>query len=326
MTFQTFSRSAEDATGRKGRELWNGFCHISGEGGMYNKLFTKILDSSIWLEAHTTRLVFITLLAAMDEDGYAHFSAVENLASRARVTVTQCNSAIKTLSEPDPNSCDPDFGGRRIERVPGGFIILNARKYREIANNASSRESTRLRVQKHRDRKASELEKPPCNTDVTGETLQNVTSASASASASELGGESEGEGTKPDKFSKARIALVWLNEKASRHYRETSDNLELVNARLSEVGSDLEGVKLMVSRQVQMWKGTEMEQYLRPETLFRKSKFHSYYDERNLPILGLKKVSPENPRNAGIGGDAVKRTSAVVAKVASMQKENEQQS
>jgi hypothetical protein len=34
---------------------------------MYNKLFTKILDSSIWLENHATVRVWITLLASMDE-------------------------------------------------------------------------------------------------------------------------------------------------------------------------------------------------------------------------------------------------------------------
>ena len=34
---------------------------------MYNKLFTKILDSSIWLAPDPVRLVWITLLAAMDE-------------------------------------------------------------------------------------------------------------------------------------------------------------------------------------------------------------------------------------------------------------------
>jgi hypothetical protein len=41
---------------------------------MYNRLFTKILDSSIWLEADTTRIVWITMLASMDEDGFAPFS------------------------------------------------------------------------------------------------------------------------------------------------------------------------------------------------------------------------------------------------------------
>lgn len=118
---------------------------------MYNKLFTKILDSSIWLEATETRIVWITLLAAMDEDGYAHFSAMENLASRARVTIEQAGKAVACLLAPDPNSGNPDHEGRRIERVPGGFIILNAEKHRGILNRVIAREQTRIRVERHRN-------------------------------------------------------------------------------------------------------------------------------------------------------------------------------
>ena len=61
---------------------------------MYNKLFTKILDSSIWLAPDTQRLVWITLVAAMDEEGIASFACVENLASRARVSVEDTAKAI----------------------------------------------------------------------------------------------------------------------------------------------------------------------------------------------------------------------------------------
>lgn len=122
---------------------------------MYNKLFTQILDSSIWLEPVTTRIVWITLIAAMDEDGYAHFSAVENLASRARVTAEECNAAVTLLSSPDKDSGDPDNDGRRIDRVPGGFVVLNAAKYRAKLNRATIREQTRLRVAKHRKKNSS---------------------------------------------------------------------------------------------------------------------------------------------------------------------------
>lgn len=159
---------------------------------MYNKLFTKILDSSIWLEPVTTRIVWITLLAAMDEDGYAHFSAVENLANRARVTVTECNAAVQALMAPDPNSADPEFDGRRIERVHGGFMILNAVKYRGIFSNATRREQTRLRVKRFREKQAG-------NADVTHGNAQpkNVTPpyeyASESPSASEGKGCGNGE-------------------------------------------------------------------------------------------------------------------------------------
>lgn len=120
---------------------------------MFNKLFTKILDSSIWLEPTPTRIVWITLLAAMDEDGYAHFSAIENLASRARVTVEEAKIAIECFLAPDPNSGNPDNEGRRIERVPGGYMVLNAKAHRDAVNRIIFREQTRLRVARHRSQK-----------------------------------------------------------------------------------------------------------------------------------------------------------------------------
>jgi len=120
---------------------------------VFNKLFTKILDSSIWLEPTSTRIVWITLLAAMDETGYAHFSAMENLASRARVTMDEAEIAVKCLLAPDENSGDPENDGRRIDRVPGGFLILNAEKHRGILNRVIRNEQARLRVAQWRAKK-----------------------------------------------------------------------------------------------------------------------------------------------------------------------------
>lgn len=120
---------------------------------MYNKIFTKILDSSIWLEPDHTRLVWLTLVAAMDEDGFAAFASIPNLAHRAIVPVESAEKAIATLEGPDPHSSDPDNDGRRIERVPGGWVILNAPKYRELVTRHVAREQGRERVRRHRERK-----------------------------------------------------------------------------------------------------------------------------------------------------------------------------
>lgn len=120
---------------------------------MYNKLFTKILDSSIWLEQSPTRIVWMTLIAAMDESGFAQFASVANLAHRARVTLDEGNAAVTVLESPDVNSADPEHEGRRIERVPGGWMVLNAEKYRDLVTRATIQEQTRLRVAKHRAKK-----------------------------------------------------------------------------------------------------------------------------------------------------------------------------
>lgn len=117
---------------------------------MYNKIFTKILDSSIWLESNATRVVWITMIAAMDETGFCQFAAVANVARRANVEVTEAAAAIHILEGPDPDSSDPENDGRRLERVPGGWIVLNAEKYRAIVTRAISQEGNRRRVARHR--------------------------------------------------------------------------------------------------------------------------------------------------------------------------------
>lgn len=120
---------------------------------MYSKLFSSILDSSIWLEDASTRLVWITFLAAKDGDGFARFASVENLARRAIVTVEEAQRAVAKLEAPDPQSSNTMYDGRRIERVPGGWMVLNAKFYDEIVRRDDERRSVRERVQLHRDRK-----------------------------------------------------------------------------------------------------------------------------------------------------------------------------
>lgn len=122
---------------------------------MYNKLFAKILDSSIWLEPTPTRIVWITLLAAMDQDGFCAFAAPANLAHRALVPLPEALAAIASLESPDANSGDPDNEGCRIERVPGGWIVRNAVKYREIVSEAESRRLHRERQKRYRERDVS---------------------------------------------------------------------------------------------------------------------------------------------------------------------------
>ncbi len=127
---------------------------------MYNKLFTRILDSSIWLEPTPTRIVWLTMIAAMDEDGFAQFASVSNVAHRAVVSLEEAQEAIKCLEGPDPNSSNPDNEGRRIERVDGGWMVINAPVYRSMATRIVIKEQTRDRVRKFREAKG-------CNAHVT---------------------------------------------------------------------------------------------------------------------------------------------------------------
>jgi hypothetical protein len=125
---------------------------------MYAKLFSKILDSSVWLEAVETRIVWVTMLAAMDDSGFVAMATPVNVARRANVSLDAASMALAVLEAPDPNSSDPEQEGRRLERVPGGWLVRNAEKYRSIATRADERAATRERVRRHRERR-----RPACN-------------------------------------------------------------------------------------------------------------------------------------------------------------------
>lgn len=120
---------------------------------MYNKLFSRILTSSIWTQDYSTRIVWITLLASMDEDGVAHFATPKNVAAVAQVTLEEAEAALRVLEAPDPHSSNPDHEGRRTERIPGGWLVLNAKAYRSLQRRTDSREAHAARMRRYRDRR-----------------------------------------------------------------------------------------------------------------------------------------------------------------------------
>src|SRR5262245_22814697 len=95
----------------------------------FAKIYTTILDSSIWEEELHVRVVWIAVLTLADARGMVEASVV-GLTRRANVTRAQCEDALQRLKAPDPNSKSPENEGRRIEDVKGGWLILNYRAYR----------------------------------------------------------------------------------------------------------------------------------------------------------------------------------------------------
>jgi uncharacterized phage protein (TIGR02220 family) len=69
--------------------------------------------------------------------------------------------------------------------------------------------------------------------------------------------------------------LEYLNSKSGSTFSTKGSNMELVAARVSE-GFTLADFKLVIDKKVLDWKGTDWEKYLRPITLFSKSKFENY--------------------------------------------------
>ncbi len=118
------------------------------------KLFSTILDSSIWSEELHVRIVWITMLAMADRNGRVD-AAVSGVARRACVTRDQCVDAIERLEAPDFDSRTPDNDGRRVTKIDGGWQILNYAKYRKLGADAAERERKREWWSEHRSESAS---------------------------------------------------------------------------------------------------------------------------------------------------------------------------
>lgn len=118
---------------------------------MYNKLFSSITESTIWGEPHTVRIVWITLLARMDRFGRVKTS-IPGLAHTARVTLDECDEAVHCLLSPDRWSNTDEHEGRRIERMDGGFRVLNAIKYRELKDDEYRRAKNAEYQRRHREK------------------------------------------------------------------------------------------------------------------------------------------------------------------------------
>lgn len=144
--------------------------------GGYTKLFSDIVDSSIWQEPLETKVVWITLLALCDQNGHVRGSPGW-LAGKARVSVEACEKALETLYKPDPQSRTTDHDGRRVEALDDGWLVLNYIAFRDRLSNDKAHSAARERVRKHRER----YEALRNTKAVTG-----VTSVYASVSASEF--------------------------------------------------------------------------------------------------------------------------------------------
>lgn len=80
-------------------------------------------------------------------------------------------------------------------------------------------------------------------------------------------------------LAEARSVLTFLNEKTGRNYEPLKVNLELIVARMKE-GATVIDMRQVIAKKCREWQGDEkMAQYLRPATLFNRTKFAQYKGE-----------------------------------------------
>lgn len=265
----------------------------------FTKLFSSITESTIWVEDDRTRLVWITMLAMCDRKGRV-WASIPGLANRARVPVEDAERAVDKFLQPDKYSRTPDFDGRRIEGIDGGWRLLNHEKYRSIRDEEAIKESKRNYINTRREvERVENVEE--CRTP------SNAVDASRHNAESDP--EAEAKDISPSATSKksklrddARTILLHLNATAGTSFRMADSHLTSIVQRLSEPDVTVDGCKEMIESQFQKWKGTEWVQYMRPSTLFKLSKFSGYYDSRHIAkpnspgIVNGRAVAYDAPR------------------------------
>ena len=118
----------------------------------YTKLFSTILDSTIWRESDKTRILWITMLAMAGKNGWV-VSSVPGLADRARLSREDTDAGLLALMAPDADSRTKEHDGRRITAIDGGWLILNHAKYRAKLGIEERREYQRLWQRENRLKK-----------------------------------------------------------------------------------------------------------------------------------------------------------------------------
>ena len=149
------------------------------------KLDCGILNSTLWSEKECREVFLTALLMAEPHEltepapqiavdslqttgfvvppGWYGFipAAGVGILHRAGIDREAGIEALRQLGEPESTSRTPDFEGRRLVRVAGGYIVLNYMKYRDRDYTSAQRSK------RYRERLASRRDKSPSHRDIT---------------------------------------------------------------------------------------------------------------------------------------------------------------
>lgn len=183
---------------------------------------------------------------------------VEDLADEFDFSVDLITFALKTLEKLS-----------MIEIYDEVIYIKNWEKYQSVDKLEKIREQTRQRVARHREKKRLDEPKKESNATVT----LHVTQGNATDIDIDI-----------DKDKEYIVEIInYLNRVADKKYRHTTKaHQRHIKARLRE-GFTIDDFKKVIDIKVTEWKNDKnMNQYLRPETLFG-TKFESYLNQ-NMPV------------------------------------------
>ncbi len=194
--------------------------------GGFTKIFSSIVTSTIWGEDGDTCKIWVTLLSQANAKGETDIT-IPGLSRMTLIPIEKCEEAMEKFQRPDKYSRSQEKEGRRIEKIDGGWLIINYKRYRDKRDADVRKEQSRQAQQRFRDNKKSANSKPIVSQNKPG-------SAQAEAEA-----EAEADNTntiqeKKEKlglFDDATISLIAQNEYEIYEKKGIDVNYEIEKAR-----------------------------------------------------------------------------------------------
>lgn len=105
------------------------------------------------------------MLAKRNADNIVRGSAYQ-IGTWARKTEAETLEALKVLSSPDTKRLEPQkFEGRRIEKVEGGWLILNGEHYQEVMRSMNRKNYKAIKEREYRRRRKDKAEETQAKCD-----------------------------------------------------------------------------------------------------------------------------------------------------------------
>lgn len=141
----------------------------------FTKLDDGLVFSSLMDEDDSVFKIWVIILSLTKQDGICRISPtfLHKITGKDYDEIERC---LKVLESPDENSRTKEHEGRRIERIDGGFFVLNYHLYRAVDYN--EHEAARKRESRKNSKKTAVCP------DVSGKRPDCSASASSSASSS----------------------------------------------------------------------------------------------------------------------------------------------
>jgi len=103
---------------------------------------------------------------------------------------------------------------------------------------------------------------------------------------------------KPDSIPYSKV-IDYLNDKAGKNFKNVESNRKLIRARFHD-GFMLDDFKKVIDTKTAEWQGTDMEQYLRPITLFG-TKFEGYLNQKPVKSKQRQNFTQNNDQYSNLG-------------------------